>query len=641
MYVAEKVTRYARITVAVVGIVAIAVLGLSLVGGSFGGSATQSQKTAFEFNEGPVHTAEVVVGPFDIHRRYRSMEGPFVDHRITAGDLISQKLVVAPENSVKYVEHGASAPAMNQLAKTGTAAGDAACATKRELYWLKGIKLEVLDENGVVIPTAEFLCHWNLDTQPAFRDRAFPDGERCANERLATISQGITEITFPEGYAVPVASDEPWKIIFQAANRTTDKHRRIKHRATFYFIKDSELVYPMTALNWRVPFMTVVVDKNKEAVARDEKATHPFCGSTMRGVNAPNNVIGGVYTDKDGRRITGHWVVPPGKHTYNGLVSDMDPAFGEKRRKIHAAWVHIHPLCTKFSLVHCNNPDRQVIFTSNIKTDTQHGLRLQHIDFIKSRDGIELPPGRSYELEAVYNNSTGVPQDSMASTGIYFADEEWARPKWAMPDNQMASCGVAGPRPSRSSENLAAEKLVYPLADAKKDGPWLKTPKQVEINTTSGAIHVEIDPKLAPANATRMYRLLTSGAFTGTAFVRYEPNFVLQVAAADNKVNGKSLSPDQEALMRSLPLETTAQADGSLRHQKWCLSMARETDKPNSAVSSFSLILGDARHLDGGYSIFGHVIPDAVTERTVQRIIRDFKDKQTWITAAHDMKSTH
>src|SRR5262249_4273190 len=130
----------------------------------------------------------------------------------------------------------------------------------RELYWFKGVKLEVLDENGKVQPTAEFICHWNLDVDPKFRNRVFKEGHYTQNDRLASISQSETVQIQPAGCGIPVASDEPWQLSFQAANRTTDAHRRIRHRCTLYFIKDKDLVYPIKALYWYVPYITVVVD---------------------------------------------------------------------------------------------------------------------------------------------------------------------------------------------------------------------------------------------------------------------------------------------------------------------------------------------------------------------------------------------
>ena len=44
-----------------------------------------------------------------------------------------------------------------------------------------------------------------------------------------------------------------------------------------------------------------------------------------------------------------------------------------------------------------------------------------------------------------------------------------------------------------------------------------------------------------------------------------------------------------------------------MKHTKGIVSMAR-TDDPDSATTSFFLMLGDAPHLDAKYSAFGRVV---------------------------------
>jgi peptidyl-prolyl cis-trans isomerase B (cyclophilin B) len=44
-----------------------------------------------------------------------------------------------------------------------------------------------------------------------------------------------------------------------------------------------------------------------------------------------------------------------------------------------------------------------------------------------------------------------------------------------------------------------------------------------------------------------------------------------------------------------------------VKHTRGIVSMAR-TDDPDSATTSFFLMLGDAPHLDGKYSAFGRVV---------------------------------
>ena len=55
-------------------------------------------------------------------------------------------------------------------------------------------------------------------------------------------------------------------------------------------------------------------------------------------------------------------------------------------------------------------------------------------------------------------------------------------------------------------------------------------------------------------------------------------------------------------VIQRIPLEVNAVA-----HERGVLSMARWDDDPDSAETSFSILLGPAPHLDGSYTVFGQV----------------------------------
>jgi hypothetical protein len=86
--------------------------------------------------------------------------------------------------------------------------------------------------------------------------------------------------------------------------------------------------------------------------------------------------------------------------------------------------------------------NRTKLFTVKAKSRTHPGLQLEHIDLLSSKSGILLPPGGAYEMEVTYDNTTGVTQDSMASFGIFFADNSFARPDWALISGETLSRGI-------------------------------------------------------------------------------------------------------------------------------------------------------------------------------------------------------
>ncbi|MBX9573465.1 MAG: hypothetical protein K2X77_31480 [Candidatus Obscuribacterales bacterium] len=396
-------------------------------------------QTIRSMSEGKSIERSITAGPFLIDRKYKSMEGPYVDLHLTVGDITDGGNVIADEKFVTFTDRPMTALPPQFQGKTAS--------QQRTLYWLKGIKIDVLGENDKVLPTTEFVCHMNLDIDRKFRAAAFPEAEPSETERLICLTQGLDSIVFPEGFGVPVASDEPWRIIMQAANRTSSVTNLVKHKLTFYFIKDNELIRPLKALTWSVPYLTVVVDRDTREAQDADKTKHPHCGLISSGLTAPNAGDGGVWTDALGRKVSGHWVVPPGKHNYANPVNVAD--FAKKDRKIHLAWAHIHPLCTKFALKECG--ESKNIFSGKVVTSTKNGLLIEKMDYISDPKGIALKGGKNYQLEATYENTTDEAQDSMVSCGIFFADDNFARPEWALQKRQAAHCEM---RPSGVCTNL-------------------------------------------------------------------------------------------------------------------------------------------------------------------------------------------
>jgi cyclophilin family peptidyl-prolyl cis-trans isomerase len=606
-----------------------------------------------EFLEGPCTQVVVEAGPFDIKRKYKSMEGPFIGGSFVVSDLVASKKISLPERAVGYVELGGLAPSMNgggapAAFKDTEVAGLVHNTDKDALYWIKGLKLEVIDEHGNVMPDAEFICHFNWNNDPAYHNKRFPDATHTENSRLFSLTQGQTEILLPNGFGIPAAGDEVWNLWYQAANRTTTEHRRVKHRCTLYLIKDRDLINPIQAVHEKLPTMGLVTDRNFPNLTTEYKKVCPACSGTSAAVNAPNDVIGGVYSDKTGRRYTGHWVVPPGEHTYTCMVNDLEtPDFANPKDdiepSIHLVWSHVHPLCTDFSLYEVKDSSKRLVLSSKADTKTEHGLQIANVDLISSEKGILLHPvGATYELQQTYNNTTGVPLDSMGTMGVFFTDKKFIRPTWSLPQNEVISC-MSKPgtgdvqdvqKPIASKQELAkANAMMHspvPMISNKNSVPLLTAPTKVELNTFDGPIDIELNPTFAPKTASYMANLFLKGAFNGTRIYDFKPNFLMSVARPDDKIT-RNLDELVSAhmSMRRLPLETSEKA----LHKKYSLTMSRESTK-DSGLGSFSILLIDAPHMDGKYCVFGKVIPNEKSLTTLANIEKNWNEKKGVIMSA-------
>ncbi len=124
--------------------------------------------------------------------------------------------------------------------------------------------------------------------------------------------------------------------------------------------------------------------------------------------------------------------------------------------------------------------------------------------------------------------------------------------------------------------------------------------ERIVFSTNHGDLVLALYPDVAPRHVEQIINLVRLGAYDTTRFFRIEPGFIIQLSHIQDRQ--LLLTREQAEAEKALPAEFST----TLRHQLGSLSMARWED-PNSARSSFSIMLGNAPHLDGQYTIFGHL----------------------------------
>jgi peptidyl-prolyl cis-trans isomerase B (cyclophilin B) len=131
--------------------------------------------------------------------------------------------------------------------------------------------------------------------------------------------------------------------------------------------------------------------------------------------------------------------------------------------------------------------------------------------------------------------------------------------------------------------------------------------KTVTLKTTLGAIKIEMEPDWAPNHVRNFLKLTATGWYNGTAFHRIVKDFVVQGGMADSRgAAGSSPNGAHHPADRWVrPLKGEFSHD--VKHTRGIVSMARGDD-PDSATTSFFLMLGTAAHLDGQYSAFGRIV---------------------------------
>ena len=115
------------------------------------------------------------------------------------------------------------------------------------------------------------------------------------------------------------------------------------------------------------------------------------------------------------------------------------------------------------------------------------------------------------------------------------------------------------------------------------------------IETTQGAVVIEMRPDLAPQHVDRIKKLAREGFYDGIVFHRVIDGFMAQTGCPKGTGTGSSEYPN-------LPAEFNAEP-----HVRGVCSMARATP-PNSANSQFFIVFDDASFLDRQYTVWGKVI---------------------------------
>jgi len=124
--------------------------------------------------------------------------------------------------------------------------------------------------------------------------------------------------------------------------------------------------------------------------------------------------------------------------------------------------------------------------------------------------------------------------------------------------------------------------------------------KDVVLQTTLGDLTVRMEPEIAPETVRNFLMLVKTGWYDHTAFHRVIAGFVVQGGLGTTRAGGAPHPADR--WVHNLKPEFSGHM-----HTRGVLSMARAS-APDSATTSFFIVLGPAPHLDGKYAIFGKVI---------------------------------
>lgn len=136
-------------------------------------------------------------------------------------------------------------------------------------------------------------------------------------------------------------------------------------------------------------------------------------------------------------------------------------------------------------------------------------------------------------------------------------------------------------------------RVDRPLAEYEEIARWASKSHIASIELPRGEIRIALRSDEAPMTAWNFARLASKGYFEGTSFMRVVPNFVIQGGDPRNDMSGG-------------PGYAIRDEINMIRYERGAVGMA--LSGPDTGGSQFFATHSPQPHLDGGYTVFGHVI---------------------------------
>ena len=291
-----------------------------------------------------------------------------------------------------------------------------------ELLWIVGYRAVMVDGKGKTPMSQEFMCHSNLDFDVQKHRQTFR-WQKNASRRLFTLSQGQFVIEFPEGFGIPILSNEALSLTTQVLNLSIDDRKfKVRHNVAVDFVREKNLTAPMKPLFMKAANGLVLLEGTIGYYAEgspDESVHGPGC---LIGENASSR----VRKDQFGRSFTGHWVVKPGREVHHTLVTHYLQLPYDTT--VHYIAVHLHPFAESLELRDLT--DDTTVFKSRVEAPADR-IGIDRVDYFSSAEGLPVFKDHEYEIISIYNNTTDEDQDSMAVMYLYVLDKDTQLPIFA------------------------------------------------------------------------------------------------------------------------------------------------------------------------------------------------------------------
>ncbi|RAR51116.1 hypothetical protein [Flavobacterium lacus] len=277
------------------------------------------------------------------------------------------------------------------------------------LLWITGFKVVAQDAKTGEKMSNDFICHMNVDINDSKYYSNFGLEDRIGKQypRLTSLSHGMENFDFPEGFGVPMKGNDLLFVTTQTLNHNIkEAYYKVKHKVSITYQEDKNIKPLMS----KTAFIMLPYDKYD-----------PYKSPTDPGADfcIPVETKNHSYDDGSGNKLSGHWVIPTGKNTYRSGINHQLEIKDSLR--LHAAAIHVHPFATRIMLL--NKTTQKPVFVSEV-TNHKNSIGLTNIENFTSKEGIWLYANQEYEIVLEVNNTSKEDQDMMGSMFLFFYDKE-------------------------------------------------------------------------------------------------------------------------------------------------------------------------------------------------------------------------
>jgi hypothetical protein len=290
-----------------------------------------------------------------------------------------------------------------------------------ELLWIKGIHVEVVDEQGDQV-SDEYTCHLVASVQSSkAHDEAL--GIISEDSRFTALAQGFYHKEYPKGFGLPILSSDQIAFSSMILNYNTkvgEEPLRLRHRIVTLYLRDRDLEVPMKALTHTYAQTMIQLD-GKEGdgyfgVRAPDQETHgESCAMGVKALSEQRESV-----DFYGRRFTPHWIVPEGPSEVQTLVTKMMKIKSDTT--INSIDPHLHPFGEWVELRDLTT--NETVFRAEAE-QIPDGVGLARVQPYSSSEGIPVYADHEYAVVAAYNNTRGMPTDGMAILNLGIHDKEF------------------------------------------------------------------------------------------------------------------------------------------------------------------------------------------------------------------------